>query len=171
MNDLIHDDLPDSVLQARLRALPHERVPPARVWEQIEAQLAARAVPAASSTSLARRARRRWPLRIGLGLAAGLAVMLVVPTTPPPAAPGNPLQQQADVIAQEYQQAIATLPTETVGADWQPTLHELDSSAASIRAAIAENPRSRYLLGQLQRTYSLRLELTQQALNAAGLSS
>ncbi|WP_282297376.1 anti-sigma factor [Stenotrophomonas sp. PS02289] len=173
MNDHTHDDLPDPALQARLRALPLERVPPARVWEQIAAQLPAPAVASAEPTSHARRSRRRWPLRVGLGLAAGLAVLMVVPTAPPPApAPAaNPLQQQADVIASEYQQAIATLPTGTVGSDWQPTLHELDSSAASIRAAIAENPRSRYLLGQLQRTYSLRLELTQQALSAAGLPS
>jgi len=171
MNDLIHDDPPDPVLLARLRALPPERVPPARVWQQIDAQLPAPTVAAAPSASPVGRARRRWPLRVGLGLAAGLAVLMVVPTARPPVPAANPLQQQADVITQEYQQAIATLPTETVGADWQPTLHELDSSAASIRAAIAENPRSRYLLGQLQRTYSLRLELTQQALTVAGLPS
>ena len=171
MNDHIDDDRPDPALQARLHALPRERVPPARVWQQIAAQLPAPPPQVEPAAAPARRVRRRWPLRVGLGLAAGLAVLMVVPTAPPPAAPANPLQQQADVIALEYQQAIATLPTETVGADWQPTLHELDSSAASIRAAIAENPRSRYLLGQLQRTYSLRLELTQQALSAAGLPS
>ena len=53
--------------------------------------------------------------------------------------------------------------------EWRPALHELDASAVSIRAAIAENPRSRYLLGQLQRTYALRLQLTQQAVFSAGL--
>lgn len=170
MNDHIHDDASDPVLQARLRALPAERVPPARVWEQIAAQLPAApsAVPVAVT---ARRQRRRWPLRVGLGLAAGLAVLLVVPVTPPPVVQPSPLQYQADAIAQEYQQAIATLPTDALAPDLQPTLHELDRSAASIRAAIAENPRSRYLLGQLQRTYALRLELTQQALNVAGLPS
>ena len=170
MNDHIHDYSSDPVLQARLRALPAERLPPARVWEQIAAQLPA--APSAPSAPLtARRQRRRWPLRVGLGLAAGLAVLLVVPTAQPPVVQPSPLQHQADAIAQEYQQAIATLPTDTLAPDWQPTLHELDRSAASIRAAIAENPRSRYLLGQLQRTYALRLELTQQALNAAGLPS
>mgnify|MGYP003584755141 FL=1 len=169
MNDPRHDDLPDPVLQARLNALPRERVPPARVWEHIAAQLPPPAPVVQAPTATLR--RRRWPLRVGLGLAAGLAVLMVVPTAPPPAPAPNPLQQQADVIASEYQQAIATLPSDDVGADWQPTLHELDSTAASIRAAIAENPRSRYLLGQLQRTYALRLELTQQALSAAGLPS
>jgi hypothetical protein len=165
-----HDAADD--LQARLRALPAERVPPAQVWTRIAAQLPPTALrhPVASQT-VARRSRR-WPLRVGLGLAAALAVLMVVPTATPPVAPAaTPLQRQADVIAAEYQQAIATLPAEAVGAEWQPTLHELDSSAASIRAAITESPRSRYLLGQLQRTYALRLELTQQALNAAGLPS
>jgi hypothetical protein len=66
---------------------------------------------------------------------------------------------------------MATLPTAQVGGEWQPALRELDSSADHIRAALSENPRSRVLLGQLQRTYALRLELTQQAVMAAGLPS
>lgn len=166
MNNNDHDTDPD--LQARLRALPTERVPPARAWQQIAAQLPpAQAEPAVAP----RRRARRWPLRIGLGLAAGLAVLMVVPTATPPTPRPTPLQRQADVIADEYQQAMATLPSAQIGADWQPALRELDSSATHIRAAIAENPRSRYLLTQLQRTYALRLELTQQAVNAAGLPS
>ena len=174
MNDH-HDTTPHDAgdsLQARLRALPAERVPPSRVWAQIAAQLPTVATPEPVATLPVARRPRRWPLRIGLGLAAALAVLMVVPTATPPVAPAaTPLQRQADVIAAEYQQAIATLPADAVGAEWQPTLHELDSTAASIRAAITESPRSRYLLGQLQRTYALRLELTQQALNAAGLPS
>jgi hypothetical protein len=166
MND--NHDL-DSDLQSRLRALPAERLPPADAWQRIAAQLPPRvaALPAAAPAPRA----RRWSLRIGLGLAAALAVLVVVPTSTPPTPRPSPLQRQADVIAAEYQQAMATLPAAPIGADWQPALHELDTSAVYIRAAIAENPRSGYLLAQLQRTYALRLELTQQAVNAAGLPS
>ncbi|PAK92258.1 hypothetical protein B8X02_09155 [Stenotrophomonas rhizophila] len=166
MND--NHDL-DSDLQSRLRALPSERLPPADAWQRIAAQLPPRvaALPAAAPAPRA----RRWSLRIGLGLAAALAVLVVVPTSTPPTPRPSPLQRQADVIAAEYQQAMATLPAAPIGADWQPALHELDTSAVYIRAAIAENPRSGYLLTQLQRTYALRLELTQQAVNAAGLPS
>lgn len=159
----------DTHLQARLRALPAERLPPAQAWQRIAAQLPPR-VAEVSNSAPPRRARR-WPLRIGLGLAAALAVLMVVPTSTPPTPRPSPLQRQADVIAAEYQQAMASLPSAQIGADWQPALHELDSSAMYIRAAIAENPRSGYLLTQLQRTYALRLELTQQAVNAAGLPS
>lgn len=166
MND--NHDL-DSDLQSRLRALPAERLPPADAWQRIAAQLPPR-VAALPVSAPAPRARR-WSLRVGLGLAAALAVLVVVPTSTPPTPRPSPLQRQADVIAAEYQQAMATLPAATIGADWQPALHELDTSAVYIRAAIAENPRSGYLLTQLQRTYALRLELTQQAVNAAGLPS
>lgn len=166
MND--NHDL-DSDLQARLRALPAERLPPADAWQRIAAQLPPRvaALPAAAPAPRA----RRWSLPVGLGLAAALAVLVVAPTSTPPTPRPSPLQRQADVIAAEYQQAMATLPAAPIGADWQPALHELDTSAVYIRAAIAENPRSGYLLTQLQRTYALRLELTQQAVNAAGLPS
>ena len=168
MNDhddnAFHDDL-----QARLRALPAERPPPAQAWQRIAAGLPPRVavVPAPAPA----RAARRWPLRIGLGLAAALAVLMVVPTAPPPSPRPTPLQRQAEVMVAEYQQAMAALPADQIGADWQPALHELDSSAGYIRAAIAENPRAGFLLTQLQRTYALRLELTQQAVNAAGLPS
>ena len=72
MNDMNPPDNSDD-LQARLRALPAERLPPARVWQGIAAQLPAMPMPApapAAVTVLAR--RRRWPLRVGLGMAAAL---------------------------------------------------------------------------------------------------
>lgn len=167
-HDSDHDEL-----TARLRALPAERVPPARVWQAIAAQLPAQHAapsPAATVPTLSTRRRRgRWPLRIGLGLAAALAVLMVVPTPVPHTPAPSLLQRQADAMAGEYQQAIAALPNAEVTEDWRPALHELDASADTIRSAIAENPRSRYLLGQLQRTYALRLELTQQAVLSAGL--
>ncbi len=173
MNDMNHHDDADA-LQARLRALPAERLPPARVWQGIAAQLPAMPMPApvptpATMTGWTR--RRRWPLRIGLGMAAALGLLMVVPTPVPQTPPPTLVQRQAEAMAAEYQQAMATLPTAQVGGEWQPALRELDSSADHIRAALSENPRSRVLLGQLQRTYALRLELTQQAVMAAGLPS
>lgn len=45
MNDMNHIDNSDD-LQARLRALPAERLPPARVWQGIAAQLPAMPMPA-----------------------------------------------------------------------------------------------------------------------------
>lgn len=173
MNDMNHHDDADT-LQARLRALPAERLPPARVWQGIAAQLPAVPMPAPTPapvavTGLPR--RRRWPLRVGLGLAAALGLLMVVPTPVPQTPPPTLVQRQAEAMVAEYQQAMATLPTAQVGGEWQPALRELDSSADHIRAALSENPRSRVLLGQLQRTYALRLELTQQAVMAAGLPS
>lgn len=176
MNDLInHDDHdnPDA-LQARLRALPAERVPPARVWQGIAAQLPAMPMPAAVRPPAAVAVlapRRRWPLRVGLGLAAALGLLMVVPAPVPHSPPPTLVQRQADAMVAEYQQAMAALPPAQVGGEWQPALRELDSSVDHIRAAISENPRSRVLLEQLQRTYALRLELTQQAVMAAGLPS
>lgn len=170
MNDR-HTTPYDADLQARLRALPTERLPPAHAWQQISNHLPARERQASAPAPAPVRVARRWPLRIGLGLAAALAVLMVVPTAPPPTPRPSPLQRQADVIAAEYQKAMATLPAAQIGAEWQPALHQLDASAGSIRAAIAESPRSGFLLDQLQRTYALRLELTQQAVNAAGLPS
>lgn len=161
----------DDDLQARLRALPAERLPPAQAWQRIASRLPPRAAAPAPAAPAPPRAARRWPLRVGLGLAAALAVLMVVPTATPPTPRPSPLQRQADVIAAEYQQAMATLPAARIGTEWQPALHELDASARSIRAAITESPRSGFLLTQLQRTYALRLELTQQAVSAAGQPS
>lgn len=174
-NDNVNDNDFDG-LQAQLRALPGERLPPARVWQGIAARLpamplpVAAPLPAASVTAIV--PRRRWPLHIGLGLAAALGLVMVVPMPAPQTPPPTLVQRQADAMIAEYQQAMAALPAAQVGGDWQPALRELDSSADHIRAAIAENPRSRSLLAQLQRTYALRLELTQQAvMAAAGLPS
>ncbi len=165
-HDSEHDEL-----TARLRSLPAQRLPPARVWQSIAAQLPAQTPAPAVATPMrsTRRRRERWPLRIGLGLAAALALLMVVPTPVPHTPAPSLLQRQADAMAGEYRQAIAALPSDGVTDEWRPALHELDASAVSIRAAIAENPRSRYLLGQLQRTYALRLQLTQQAVFSAGL--
>lgn len=166
-------------LQARLRGLPAHRPPPADGWTRLQAALppreAATPLPhAAGRASGIQRGRRRlrWSLPAGAALAASLALYWVLPLSlPRHAAPAGPsaLQVQANVMTEEYQQAMAALPV--VGApEWQPALAELDLSADQIRAALSQSPRSRLLLGQLQRTYALRLQLTRQAAMAsAGL--
>jgi len=81
------------------------------------------------------------------------------------------LAAQADALAATYRQALAAIPQDSVPAELAPALHELDASAGSIRSAIAQSPDAGFLLGQLRRTYALRLELTRQGLDGAGLST
>ncbi|RTQ86324.1 MULTISPECIES: anti-sigma factor [Stenotrophomonas] len=166
-----HDHDSDHDLLARLRALPSERDVPTDGWARLSAQLPPRepqAAPADNVVALPIRSRRRWWLPVGTALAASLAVYAVAPwrhaqpEVPVPSA----LQLQAAAMTEQYQQAVASLP-DGRAPEWQPALHELDESAAQIRAAMAQDPRSPHLLGQLKRTYVLRLELTRQAAQAA----
>ncbi len=166
-----HD--PDHDLLARLRALPTERGAPADGWERLSARLPPREpvtaqVPKDNVVALPLRSRRRWWLPVGAALAASLALYAVAPWRHAPEALPAPsgLQLQADAMTEQYRQAVASLPDGTAP-EWQPALHELDRSAEQIRAAMAQDPRAPHLLGQLKRTYALRLELTRQAAYAA----
>jgi len=165
-----HDEL-----AARLRQLPAERLPPATVWQGIAAHLREepRLRPAAIAVPAPR--RRRW---LPIAAAATVAALALLGTgrwrelhEQPPAPRESPLEAQADALAVEYRQAIAAIPQDTVPAELVPALHELDASAAGIRSAIAQSPDAGFLLGQLRRTYALRLELTRQGLAAAGLAT
>ncbi len=169
-HDHEHDDL-----AARLRQLPAERLPPAAAWQRIAARLQEeQRAPSVVATPL--RHRRRWPLTAAAAAVAALALFgagrwwgLHEQPVPPATALESPLEVQADALADEYGQAIAAIPQDTVPAELVPALHELDASAGSIRSAIAQSPDAGFLLGQLRRTYALRLELTRQGLAAAGL--
>lgn len=168
MND--HDD--DELLQ-RLRGLPGERLPPARVWASIAEGIAAQP-RRPSAPAPVRQRSRRWPLLAGLATAASLLLVLVArpPSLPPEAMMQASLLQQADAMAGEYRQALAALPAGQMPAELVPALGELDRSAGAIHAAIGQSPEAGFLLRQLQRTYALRLELTRQGLlQAAGLQS
>ncbi|HFK2919946.1 TPA: hypothetical protein ACGY72_001111 [Stenotrophomonas maltophilia] len=161
------DSAPD--LLARLRALPSERDVPADGWARLSARLPPREAQAAAVTTgnvvtLPRHSQHRRWLPLGVALAASLAVYTVAPwrhAQPDTPAPST-LQLQAAAMTEQYQQAVAALP-DGRAPEWQPALHELDESAAQIRAALAQDPRAPHLLGQLKRTYALRLELTRQA--------
>ncbi len=172
----------DDALQARLRALPDQRLPPPAVWEGIRAAMdQADAVPPRPVLTIAPVARlpvsrRRWHLPAGLAAAASLAAVALLllpsrmsaPGSAPPAqvaqAPQDmPLLAQADALTLEYQRALATLPRAPVPAELQPAMHTLDQSEAQIRDALRQQPDASYLLGQLRRTYDKRLELTRMA--------
>jgi len=180
-HDHDHDDL-----AARLRRLPSERVPPAAAWQHIAARLheAPRERPAAvTPRSRPRPRRRRWT---SVAAAAAVAALALLGTgrwwagSPQQATQANQatrmtqassLAAQADALAATYRQALAAIPQDSVPAELAPALHELDASAGSIRSAIAQSPDAGFLLGQLRRTYALRLELTRQGLDGAGLST
>lgn len=170
----------DETLLQHLRQLPAERVPPATAWPAIAARLGPQlrvepvtVMPAASS----RRRPRRW---LGYaGAAAAVIALFGVVTVMLPERPAveqvagreTSVERQANTLTFEYRRAIAAIPHDSVPVELKPALQELDSSAGSIRAAIAQSPDAGFLLGQLQRTYALRIELTRQGLAAPGLST
>lgn len=171
-----HDN--DELLR-RLHALPQQRVPAAHNWQQIQARLgdAPPVVDVNGITATGPRSRRR-PRRWRWAFVAAMAacVVLVMGTGLLPLTPAatsgdeSVLQLQADSMAGTYQQAMAALPQGALPPELLPALSELDHSAQLIRSAIAQSPEAAFLLGQLQRTYALRLELTRQGLMApAGL--
>lgn len=163
----------DHDLLARLRALPNERDVPADGWARLSARLPPREpeaapAPTGNVVALATRSRRRWWLPAGGALAASLAIYAVAPWrhAQPDIPVPSTLQLQAAAMTEQYRQAVAALPAGRAP-EWQPALHDLDESAAQIQAALAQDPRAPHLLGQLKRTYALRLELTRQAAYAA----
>ena len=70
---------------------------------------------------------------------------------------------ESRAITHEYQAALRQYKSAPIPASLQPSLGELDKSVAQIQRAIAADPSSIFLLEQLRRTYSRRLELTQRA--------
>ena len=168
-----HNHDSDHDLLARLRALPTERSLPTDGWARLSAQLPPRGsqeapVPPGNVVALPARSRHRWWLPAGAALAASLALYAVAPwrQAQPDAPVPSTLQLQAAAMTEQDQLAVASLPAGRAP-EWQPALHELDESAAQIQAALAQDPRAPHLLGQLKRTYALRLELTRQAAYAA----
>lgn len=162
----------DDALSARLRALPREKVPPAQAWEAVSRGLDA----AATSAPSPRPRRRRLLAGAGLALAATLAAVAVLPRLSPPPPPEpepefSHLRVQADAMVRQYRIALQSLPAAPAMPEVAPALAELDRSAAEIRAALDENPGSAFLVGQLQRTYAKRLELTRQAARDAAFAS
>lgn len=177
-----YNDDNDDVLAQRLRGLPSERVAPAAVWQRIAAELEqtprtqptlVASVSAMNATPVRRAPRRQWPRYAAAAVVVALvgvtSVSLLAPPVASVAVEESTLQHQANTITYQYRQAMAAIPQDKLAAELQPALRELDESAGSIRSAIAQSPDAAFLLGQLQRTYALRLELTRKGLNPSGL--
>ena len=179
MNTHEQDDTPtlDANLRLQLRGLRRDITPDADLWPGIAARIGK--VPAAAPRRPLRHAPRNiapWALAASLVLSLGIAWRM----QPPPAAPAGTqvqmIDREADAMTREYHAALqelhASAPQASAAATPpQPALRELDQSARLIRDAIERDPGATYLLGRLQRTYTLRLELTQRSVDqAAGLS-
>ena len=178
MNTHDHDDNTlDANLRLQLRGLRPDIAPAADLWPGIAARLSA--APANAAPRAPRRTPRNiapWALAASLVLSLGIAWRM----QPPPAAPAGAqvrlIDREADAMTREYHAALqelhASAPQPSGAATpAQPALRELDQSARLIRDAIDRDPGATYLLGRLQRTYTLRLELTQRSVDqAAGLS-
>ncbi|KFA15371.1 hypothetical protein A11G_0121450 [Xanthomonas vasicola pv. musacearum NCPPB 4392] len=166
MNHTQHDrdQEDDAGLLAQLQALPSQRPPPPQMWERIAPAL----TDHSNVIALVPMRRRGWILpAAGLALAAVVALVAIAPgidrQAPPPAAAQPVLVTQAQALAEHYQQAIADVPVQQVPVDLLPALDELDRSTQAIHAAIAQSPRSAFLLSQLQRAYAKRWQLTRLA--------
>lgn len=147
-------------LRWQLRQLPREIEPSRDLWPAISAAIERR--PA--------RRTHRWMLS-SLAMAASLLVVAglawkhvgVPAPLPSPDASALVVATESRAITSEYQAALRQYKGAPVPAAIEPTLGELDRSVVQIQRAIATDPDSVYLLEQLRRTYSKRLELTQRA--------
>ena len=148
-------------LRWRLRQLEREREPAHDLWPGIAARLE-RPV----GGSLARRQSRwqGWALAASLLLVAGLAWQWRPITAAAPDPATNFAILEAAAMTREYSAAMQQLSGVPVPEPLRPSLETLDRSALQIRAAIAADPQSAFLLQRLQHTYSQRLALTQRAI-------
>ena len=161
MNERIdRDPIDDDALQQALRGLRRDRLPERDLWPQIRARIA---TPAAVATP--RRTTRRvvpWAMAASVLLAVAVAWRLQPAAAPSPQA--RLISHEAQAMTREYRGAlkviVASAPSST---ESDPTLRELDRSAAQIRSALAKDPDARFLLGRLRHTYAMRLALTQRA--------
>jgi hypothetical protein len=143
----------------QLRQLPREIEPSRDLWPGILAGIERR--PA--------RPRRTWLSGLALAASVLLAAGLFWKTTlaPAPATPERSeavvVQAETRAITDEYQAALRQFDGAPIPAQVGPSLQALDRSVVQIRRAIAADPDSVFLLQQLRKTYSRRLELTQRA--------
>lgn len=149
----------------QLRQLPRELEPGRDLWPAIAAGLAGQHAP--------RRPRWLVPLALAASLliTAGLVgraqlqgpAPLDTPRAEADAISSVVVRSEARAVTDEYQAALRQFQGAPMPADVQPTLKALDRSVVQIQRAIAADPDSLFLLGQLRRTYSTRLALTQRA--------
>ena len=169
-NDMNNEQsLPDA-LRWELRALRKDVAPASDLWPSIAQRLANTPQVASAPVVAPRPAWRRFaPLATAasLALAFGIAWQLrPLEGSIAPAANDPQVQliaTEAQNMTLEYQAALRELdagrPPRQRPAT--PELRVLDRSAAQIRTALTRDPNARFLLNQLHRTYTRRLELTQ----------
>jgi hypothetical protein len=167
MNGPADNQHEDDRLRWQLRGLRRD-IPPTRdLWPDIAARIAAGASDAGHAHPVRRARLVPWALAASLLVATGLIWQMqrLQPRTAQlPDGQNTLIAHEEQAMTREYRGALheltASVPT-AGGAD--PTLHELDRSAAQIRSALARDPDARFLLDRLRHTYSLRLALTQRA--------
>ena len=148
-------------LRWQLRQLPREIEPGRDLWPGIAAAIEHRPAPRRGS-------RPAWTF-LAMAASVVLAAGLFWKTRPAePATPGSDsaalvVASESRAITDEYQAALRQYKGAPIPDSLQPSLGELDQSVAQIQRAIAADPHSVYLLEQLRKTYSRRLELTQRA--------
>jgi hypothetical protein len=147
-------------LRWQLRQLPREIEPGRDLWPGIAAAIEHRPERRAS--------RQAWTwmaMAASVVLAAGLfwKVQPEDSTQPGPSSSARIVASESHAITHEYQAALRQYKGAPIPASLQPSLGELDKSVAQIQRAIAADPKSVFLLDQLRKTYSRRLELTQRA--------
>ena len=146
-------------LRWQLRQLPRELEPGHDLWPGIAAGIA--------RPPLQR--PRRWPAALAAAasvlLAAGLFLRGNAPADAPapPAIEAQVVDAEARAISDEYQAALRQFEGAPVAPQVAPSLSTLDRSVAQIQSALVADPDSVFLLEQLRRTYSRRLELTRRA--------
>ncbi|MEG3192858.1 hypothetical protein [Lysobacter sp. D1-1-M9] len=82
-------------------------------------------------------------------------------TTPATAVEPTPVQREVDGMTRQYRAALVELEGAPTAPLLDATFEELDRNAGLILDALALDPNSRLLLGQLRRTYAHRLALSQ----------
>jgi hypothetical protein len=146
-------------LRWQLRQLPREIEPGHDLWPGIAAGIARPPV----------RRARRWPAALAaaasLLLAAGLFLRANAPAPGPEPQPmqAKLVSTEARAISDEYQAALRQFEGAPLAPQVGPSLSALDRSVAQIQSALVADPDSVFLLEQLRRTYSRRLELTRRA--------
>lgn len=162
----------DDLLRWQLRGLRRDIEPGRDLWPGIAARIVA--APQTAKTG------HRRPAWLPMALAASLLLAFGVfwrfgPAPSAPTAAGSSgdrvIQFEAAALSRQYQGALVELvqsaPARTEGESaFAAAIHDLDRSAAQIRAALERSPDSRFLLEQLRRTYARRLALTQRAILA-----
>lgn len=167
----LHDS--DDTLRWALRSLRNDVPPRRELWDGIAARIAhtpQHAVP--TPRPQARRPLALFAMAATLVLAVGLGWQLRPQDGGDPGVPVAPASQaallaaEADAMTREYEGALREVESAAGFGATPPALSVLDANAATVRAALAQAPDSRFLFERLQRLYAQRLALTQRLANA-----